>query len=131
MRKYNLLKIFLIAILMCQINFNYALDPKKEISSYKNDVWQMEQGLPQNSVFAIIQSHNGYIWIGTQEGLLRFDGIKFDTFDRDNTSAFKSNFIYFLVEDKYHTIWIGTDGGGMLSFNSGVFKSYTTENGLS
>ena len=55
-----------------------ALDPSKKITRYSSKVWDMEKGLPGNSVFAIRQTHNGYLWIGTQDGLVRFDGVDFE-----------------------------------------------------
>jgi ligand-binding sensor domain-containing protein len=52
-----------------------ALDPAKRITQYSHDVWQIENGLPQNSVRDLTQSSDGYLWFGTEEGLVRFDGV--------------------------------------------------------
>ena len=62
-----------------------ALDPRKALTQYIHDVWQTEQGLPQNAVEALCQTRDGYLWLGTQEGLVRFDGVRFTVFDRRNT----------------------------------------------
>ena len=70
-----------------------------------------ENGLPQNTVQAIIQTRDGYLWIGTQEGLARFDGLNFTVFDKENTPAFKSNDIRFLHEDQQGRLWISTSYG--------------------
>ena len=56
-----------------------ALDPNKTITQYSMQVWNMESGLPGNSVFAIRQTQDGFLWIGTQDGLVRFDGLNFVT----------------------------------------------------
>ena len=58
-----------------------GLDPQKPITQYVHDVWQIDQGLPQNSVMAMAQTRDGYLWLGTQEGLARFDGVHFTVFD--------------------------------------------------
>jgi ligand-binding sensor domain-containing protein len=62
-----------------------ALQPDRAITQYGHDQWQTEQGLPQNSVSAIRQTKDGYLWFGTQEGLVRFDGVRLTVFD--TTSA--------------------------------------------
>jgi ligand-binding sensor domain-containing protein len=56
-------------------------------------VWTTEDGLPQNSILAITQTRDGYLWLGTWGGLARFDGVRFTVFDRINTREINSNFI--------------------------------------
>lgn len=63
----------------------FALDPNRSLSQFGLDLWQRRQGLPQSSVNAIAQTADGYLWIGTEEGLARFDGVRFTVFDRKNT----------------------------------------------
>ena len=58
-----------------------ALDPSRALDEYSVDVWRTTDGLPQNTVLAIRQTRDGYLWIGTEEGLARFDGLAFRTFD--------------------------------------------------
>ncbi len=113
-----------------------GLDPSKAITDYLHLVWQTEQGLPQNSAQALCQTRNGYLWIGTAEGLVRFDGVRFVAFDKRNTPAIKNNDIKALVEDRDGSLWIGTRGGGVnrLRYDdkgNAVFTTYTTKNGLS
>ena len=118
MRKFSVSKVFLSLALVFQIFSIYGLDPKKETFLFKNDIWKVEQGLPQYSVFAITQTSDGYLWFGTQEGLARFNGIRFDVFDRDRYESIKSNYITCLVEDREKKLWIGTEGGGIVSFKN-------------
>src|ERR1051325_2818736 len=59
-----------------------SLDPKKSINQYVHDVWTADNGLPQTSVQAIAQTADGYLWLGTQEGLCRFDGVRFALFNK-------------------------------------------------
>ena len=65
----------------------YALDPDKALSQYVRDVWRTIEGLPQDSVYALVQTRDGFLWFGTQEGLVRFNGANFVVFDRSNTKA--------------------------------------------
>ena len=69
------------ALIVGQAGNAYALDPTKAISQYVHALWDSDNGLPQNSVNAVIQTRDGYIWFGTQEGLVRFDGVRFTIFD--------------------------------------------------
>src|SRR2546425_8066015 len=77
-----------------------ALDPARDLSEFNGLLWLTENGLPQNTVHSIIQAKDGYVWIATEEGLARFDGIKFTIFDKQNTPELKSNDIRVLLEDR-------------------------------
>ncbi len=108
-----------------------ALDPQKAITQYIHDVWQIEDGLPQNTITVIHQTRDGYIWLGTQEGLVRFDGVRFTVFDKKNTEDIKDSHILTLFEDHEGSLWIGTYGGGLNRLKDGEFTAYTTKEGLS
>lgn len=111
--------------------FLWARGVTTQISEYVHNSWRSEDGLPQNSVVAILQTRDGYLWLGTQEGLVRFNGLKFTVFNRENTKAFKLNDIRTLVQDRNGDLWIGSFGGGLIQYHNGVFRSYVRENGLS
>jgi ligand-binding sensor domain-containing protein/serine phosphatase RsbU (regulator of sigma subunit) len=105
-----------------------ALDPQKAITQYKLDIWTVERGFPQNSVLAIVQTHDGYIWTGTFDGLVRFDGVRFKVFNKNNTKQLKSNVIRALCEDRNGNLWIGTDEGlSCLKSKDGKFTTYSPE----
>ncbi len=108
----------------------HGLDPEKAIHQYRLDVWQPEQGLPWGSVGPILQTSDGYLWIGGYEGLARFDGLRFQVFDKSTTPALGDNNVYALAEDSGGSLWIGTDGGGVVRLADGVFTGYTTRDGL-
>ena len=108
-----------------------ALDPAWQFSQYAQDVWQMEEGLPQNTVNSIIQTHDGYLWLGTQNGAARFNGVTFTVFDKTQVDAFLNNQVMALLEDRSQALWIGTRGGGLIRFQNGQFTSYTKQDGLS
>src|ERR1043165_4021402 len=106
-----------------------ALVPRRELSQFGHEVWLTENGLPQNTVHAIAQTPDGYIWIGTEEGLARFDGVKFTVFDKQNTPEIKSNYIRSLLADRQGALWIGT-AQGLVRMLNGKFTLFTRENGL-
>jgi diguanylate cyclase (GGDEF)-like protein len=107
-----------------------ALDPALAITQYRHDVWDTRQGLPQSSVEAILQTRDGYLWFGTQEGVARFDGVRFVVYDMDNTPALKHNRAVALFEDAAGTLWIGTEGGGLVRVRDGAFTAYGKAEGL-
>ncbi|MBV9764710.1 MAG: PAS domain-containing protein, partial [Acidobacteriaceae bacterium] len=108
-----------------------SLDPEKAITQYTQDVWNTDAGLPQNSVLSIAQTADGYLWLATEDGLARFDGVRFAVFDRENTPQLQSNDIRALLADRENNLWIGTNGGGLTLFQDGKFTTFTTRDGLS
>ena len=105
------------------------LDPAKAITEYVHVSWDEEAGLPQGSVNAVEQTADGYVWLGTQEGLVRFDGSKFTVFNTQTVDVFRSNDIRVLKRDKQGALWIGTLNAGMYRYFNGVFTS-ASHNGL-
>ncbi len=94
------------------------------------DVWQVENGLPQDAIQAITQTKDGYLWLGTEQGLVRFDGVRFTVFNRKNTPALKSSYTRALYADPDGTLWIGTDSGGLIRLQNGIFRSIALHDGL-
>lgn len=106
-----------------------ALDSRRDLSQFGHEVWLTENGLPQNTVHSIAQTSDGYIWIGTDEGLARFDGVRFTVFDKQNTPQLKSNYIRTLLADRQGALWIGT-AEGLVRMLNGKFTIFTTNEGL-
>jgi Two component regulator propeller len=88
-----------------------ALNPSTPIAQYGRDVWDGDSGLPQNSVEVILQTRDGYLWLGTQEGLVRFDGVRFTIFDTRNSHAMHDDWVKSLSETRDGTLWVGTQAG--------------------
>lgn len=97
-------------------------DPKKAITQYTHEVWQTDNGLPQNSINTIRQTKDGFLWLGTQEGLVRFDGVQFTVFDKNNTPQIKNNHIVALSLDRKGTLWIATLSDGLVTYQNGIFQ---------
>ncbi len=85
--------------------------------------WQAEAGLPQNKVTAVVQTHDGYLWVGTYSGLARFDGVRFTPFDENNTPAMPSSRVTSLFEAADGTLWIGYEGGQVSLYKDGRFQA--------
>src|ERR1700735_77048 len=97
---------------------------------YVTKIWHTEEGLPQNSVNAMLQDHRGYIWIGTFGGLARFDGARFTLFNSANTSGFGSDQIFSLYESRSGALGSGTVDNGLIRLQDGVATTYTESDGL-
>lgn len=103
--------------------------PRKVFGVYQQTVWRDTDGLPHNSVYAISQTPEGYLWLGTAEGLVRFDGVRFTVFDRTNTLELKDAQILTLLNDREGNLWIGT-GRGVVRYGNGRFTRFDTRDGL-
>ena len=106
-----------------------GLDPGKALTQYNLDVWTTADELPQNSVNAIVQTRDGYLWLGTYGGLVRFDGVRFTLFDVAS-GALESNGVQALLQDRSGALWIGTNGGGLTRYQKGKFLTFRVADGL-
>jgi signal transduction histidine kinase/ligand-binding sensor domain-containing protein len=98
---------------------------------YLTDVWTADDGLPDSTVTDIDQTPDGYLWIGTYNGLARFDGMRFVTFDPANTPALAHARMRTLSVDNQGTLWINTFDGSMTSLRQGAFaREWTGAEGL-
>jgi len=93
------------------------------------DSWSTEQGLPQSSVISVIQTRDGYLWLGTLNGLVRFDGIHFTVFDEENTPGLNSERIVCLFQDSHTNLWIGTDTGDVALVKDGKIQNFNLGRG--
>jgi ligand-binding sensor domain-containing protein len=119
---------FLVATLLGGLNPLLALDPHKELTQYSASVWTQQQGLPQDAIRAITQTTDGYLWIGTDEGLARFDGYEFVFFNHDRGAPVSSS-ISALAAGRDGSLWIGSRSG-LTRFKDGQFRTYTRRDGL-
>jgi ligand-binding sensor domain-containing protein/signal transduction histidine kinase len=101
------------------------------LDDYQLDRWTTQDGLPDNEIAAILQTRDGYLWLGTRKGLVRFDGMRFVVFSSENTPAFLHNIVSSLLEDRGGSLWIGISGGGLLRLDHGKFLAFTQKNGMS
>ena len=104
-----------------------ALDPAKQLSQFGHHSWTQQQGLPQDSVRAIVQAPDGALWIGTDEGLARFDGTDFTVF-RQSRDGLPSSSITALMAARDGAIWVGTLGG-VSRLENGRFTHFSPADG--
>jgi ligand-binding sensor domain-containing protein/signal transduction histidine kinase len=117
-------KIFACTAIVWILFFNFNLSGRTNLPlpDFSSSSWQTEQGLPQNSVTSIVQDRDGYLWLGTYNGLVRFDGVRFKVFDTGNTPEFGDSRITSLFEGADGTLWIGHETGGLTKLYHGTFS---------
>src|SRR5215831_20401377 len=89
---------------------------------YLIDVWRKESGLPNSSVTTIAQTPDGYLWVGTYNGLARFDGVQFVKFDPDNKPELRRARVRKLYLDQTGVLWINTYDGSLTTYRDETFK---------
>jgi signal transduction histidine kinase/ligand-binding sensor domain-containing protein len=99
-------------------------------AQYRLDVWTADDGLPQNDIRAIQQTRDGYLWMATLDGLVRFDGLRFTVFNKSNSPGINSNRLTSLYEARNGELWLATEYGGVTRYRQGSFTTDTTQNGL-
>lgn len=107
-----------------------GLPAAKSPHQYRLDLWQAEQGLPLGSILEILQTSDGYLWIGGYEYLARFDGRRFTIVARASTPELRGNNVYALAEAADGGLWIGSGGGGLTHYHHETFTTYTQADGL-
>ena len=122
-------RLCLLAALFTSSPSAYPLGAHKSIGQYTHEIWNSNNGLPETDVLAILQTRDGYLWLGTEEGLARFDGAHFTVFDRKTTPLLADNRIQALAETPDGSLWIGTENG-LSRLKDRRFTMYTTREGL-
>ncbi len=108
----------------------YALDPSLSLTQYIHRIWQVTQGLPQAAIYSIWQTHDGYLWLGTQTGLVRFDGVRFTSFDDPTVPGLKNAWVGNLLEDRQNNLWIGSNDAGLFRLRDGIVTRFSSARGL-
>ncbi len=117
------------ALVLVQGGTAWALDSSRSLTQYNSQVWTSVEGLPQASVQAIAQTPDGYLWLGTRAGLVRFDGHSFTVFDPESTPGLQGRSIQALHVAPDGSLWIGTDGKGLTRYRDGVFRTLGAQEG--
>ncbi len=99
-------------------------------AQYGFDVWTADDGLPQNIIRGLGQTPDGYLWIATLDGLVRFDGVRFTVFNKDNTSGIASNRFRTMYQGINGDLWLCNEAGGLTRYHDGSFRTYSTEDGI-
>jgi hypothetical protein len=100
-------------------------------AQYRINQWTADDGLPQNSIYRIVQTNDGYLWLATLDGLARFDGARFTVFNKSNSPGIVNNRFQRLFEDAGGNLWAGTEESGIVRFSGGRFEHFGAETDIS
>jgi ligand-binding sensor domain-containing protein/signal transduction histidine kinase len=117
------------AVLLICVPAGLAVEHSTPLANLGRQIWAMESGLPQNTVQALVQTRDGFVWLGTEAGLVRFDGVGFQVFDRSSNPALPGNDVCCLLEARDGALWVGTSEG-LARWKDGEIKAYSTRDGL-
>jgi len=106
-----------------------ALDPNRRITQYAHSAWRIQDGVFSGAPHAITQTTDGYLWIGTEGGLLRFDGVRFVPWTPPDKTKLPSTRIYSLLGARDGSLWIGT-GAGLAHWKDGQLADYPSAPGF-
>lgn len=98
--------------------------------SYRIDVWTADDGLPQSSVNRIIQTRDGFLWLATFAGLVRYDGARFEVFNPVTTPSLRASRFTNLFEDAEGALWASSEGQGVVRYRDGRFQTFGIADGL-
>lgn len=123
MRRFSVIALLLILTLLFTAGSAFASGHESKHVNYITDIFNEETGLPTGDANAVVQAHNGYLWIGSYGGLIRFDGSIFTDF----SSRLSSSAIRSLFESSDGTLYIGTNDAGAYSFRDDMFTHLEPE----
>ncbi len=98
---------------------------------FARQLWRVQDGLPEDIVQAAVQDQSGFLWVGTTGGLARFDGSEFEVFDSTSSPRLPVNSVFCLLSGRDGSLWIGSEGGGLLRLRNGVLTRFGAGEGLS
>jgi len=109
----------------------HALDPNKTLTQYAHRIWGEEEGLLQPTIYSILQTHDGFLWLGTQDSLVRFDGIHFREIDNAPAAGLARSLVRALLEDSTGNLWAASVGSGVVRIQpDGSFRRFTAPDRL-
>ncbi len=97
------------------------------LSKYQVQSWTTDDGLPQNTVHSIVQTADGYLWLATLDGMVRFDGVRFTVFNKNNTQGIETNRFTRGLIDRSNTLWVGTENGSVTRYRDGRFQDFVVD----
>ncbi len=112
-----------LVVLLASSACSFALDPSLDVSQYAHTSWKIREGFTKGTIFSIAQTPDGYLWLGTESGLVRFDGVQAIPWQPPDGEPLPDNFVHALLVSRDGTLWIGTERG-LASWKDGKLTQY-------
>ncbi len=117
-------------LLICLCQGARALDPAWPLAALGHRTWSTGEGFRQETVTALLESRDGFLWIGTDGALVRFDGTTFESFSRADTPEFLNNEVTSLARSQDGSLWVATREPGLFRVRKGQFEAVGVSSGL-
>src|SRR5580692_10026265 len=124
------MRLRLYSLLLLVAGSAYGLDPNRTLTQYVHRIWQVQPGLPESSIYSILQTRDGYLWLGTLTGLVRFDGVRFTPLENIYSNAPTNVWIRDIVEDSTGALWIATNESGVFRLDHGNITQFSQKDGM-
>lgn len=111
-------------------SLSWGLDPGRPLAGLAQRAWRSEDGLLQDTAAALLESREGFLWVGTEAGLMRFDGATLEPYSRLTTPGFTHNRVQALAETVDRALWIATSEPGLYRLERGTFRTFGPAEGL-
>jgi signal transduction histidine kinase/ligand-binding sensor domain-containing protein len=102
----------------------------RSVAPYQFDTWTTDNGLPQNSVASILQSRDGFLWFTTNDGLVRYDGVRFTVYNAGNRNDLQTSRFSQVFGEFQGSLWIMSEDNSLIAYQDGRFRTYSSEDGL-
>ncbi|HEY1755615.1 MAG TPA: two-component regulator propeller domain-containing protein [Bryobacteraceae bacterium] len=123
-------RVLLPALLVWCAGTGLALDSSRSLTQYVHRIWTTQQGLPSGTIYDIWQTRDGFLWLGTQTGLVRFDGVRFTPAETLYPGLPENLWVRSGFEDAEGALWLGTNDAGVYHVKQGLVTHYSTKDGL-
>lgn len=127
-RTLYFLFIFFAGVCCSQVTL-FALDKNLDLKQCRLDTWRQKEGLPSQSIDGLVQTSDGYLWLASRSGLVRFDGVGFQIYNSSNVPTLTRSMVRSVALSPKQELWIGTDGDGFGRFVDGKYLPYKVEGG--
>ena len=118
-----------LAMLSCSCPL-FSLDPTRDLTQYVHRIWQTETGLPQVTISVLLQAQDGYLWLGTQKGVIRFDGVRFTAIPALVKASLGEVWARRMVDDSQGRIWILSNDSALIRVAGDDVKIYGPAEGI-
>src|SRR5262249_32179460 len=105
----------------CCTSLAFAVAPNRTLSQYVHDSWGIDRGFPNETISSIAQTRDGYLWIGTDKSLIRFDGLNFQKFQQAIPASIPIVAVQSLISDRDGNLWILLPTTKLLRYHDGIF----------
>jgi signal transduction histidine kinase/ligand-binding sensor domain-containing protein len=130
--RFSLFRVLLVVYLQCQLSFlcaqnvenHYGISPTTPLQNCSLDQWTGDNGLISNNLTSALQAKSGFLWITTNNGLMRFDGVHLKIFDQAGLPFLSTDAFYRIYEDKSNTLWFATRGNGIIKYADEKFQAF-------